>query len=165
MQPPSVDFLSLFRTLLEHEVEFIVVGGVAAVLQGAPIATFDLDVVHSRTANNIKNVLSALKELNAMYRGREKQRLRATSEHRASAGHQLLMTRFGALDLLGTIGTDLDYGDLLPHSIDVEIEGMHLRVLDLGQIIRVKEQLGQPKDKAVLPILRQTLRERNKARQ
>ena len=40
-------FLAVLRTLTDHGVEFIVVGGVAAVLRGAPINTFDLDVVYS----------------------------------------------------------------------------------------------------------------------
>jgi hypothetical protein len=38
--------------LVAHDVEFIVVGGVAAVLQGAPVVTFDLDILHRRTPEN-----------------------------------------------------------------------------------------------------------------
>lgn len=45
---PKADFLSILRTLTAHDVEFIVVGGVCGVLQGASLATFDLDVVHNR---------------------------------------------------------------------------------------------------------------------
>jgi hypothetical protein len=48
--PSGIDFLAILRSLAQHEVEFIVVGGISAVLQGAPIATFDLDVVHSRSS-------------------------------------------------------------------------------------------------------------------
>jgi hypothetical protein len=44
---PATDFLAVIRALGEHRVDFIVVGGVAAVLAGAPISTFDLDLVHS----------------------------------------------------------------------------------------------------------------------
>ncbi|HTR34303.1 MAG TPA: hypothetical protein VMH80_00275 [Bryobacteraceae bacterium] len=49
---PASDFLAILRTLNEYGVEFIVVGGVGAVLQEAPISTFDLDVVHSRSIEN-----------------------------------------------------------------------------------------------------------------
>ena len=50
---PATDFLAILRVLNNHGVDFIVVGGVAAVLEGAPISTFDLDVVHARTAGNV----------------------------------------------------------------------------------------------------------------
>ena len=75
-------------------------------LHGAPITTFDLDVVHARTPENIARLLSAVEVLDADYRGRGDQRLRPSPEHLASSGHQLLMTRFGPLDLLGAIGAN-----------------------------------------------------------
>ena len=56
---PKPDFLAILQTLAKHQVDFIVVGGVGAVLQGAPISTFDLDVVHSRTSDNIDRLLVA----------------------------------------------------------------------------------------------------------
>ena len=40
-----VRFLELLQSLVEGNVEFIVVGGVAAVLEGVPVSTFDLDIV------------------------------------------------------------------------------------------------------------------------
>jgi hypothetical protein len=46
------------QTLADHRVEFIVIGGVCAVLHGAPVTTFDLDVVHSRTPENLNRLLS-----------------------------------------------------------------------------------------------------------
>ena len=52
MQNTTSDFLEILRTLSEYKVDFIVVGGVCAVLHGAPMTAFDLDVVHSRSADN-----------------------------------------------------------------------------------------------------------------
>lgn len=46
MKKPTPDFLGILRTLVEHRVEFIVIGGVGAVLQDAPVATFDPDLLH-----------------------------------------------------------------------------------------------------------------------
>jgi hypothetical protein len=106
--------------------------------------------------------LPALKELNAYYRGRQDQRLKPNQDHLSSPGHQLLMTRFGPLDLLGTIGAGQSYPDLLKHSDEIEIGKMRLRVLSLEKLIEVKEELGSEKDKAILPILRQTLLEKGK---
>jgi hypothetical protein len=101
---PTPDFLPILETLVKHEVDFIVVGGVCAVLHGVPMTTFDLDLVHSRTPENLDRLTTALKELDAYYRGRGDQRLTPDLTHLSSAGHQLLMTRFGPLDVLGTIG-------------------------------------------------------------
>jgi hypothetical protein len=69
------------------------------------------------------------------------------------------------VDLLGTIGRDLGYSDLVPHSPKLDIsEGLRIRVLDLETLIAIKEELGGEKDRAVLPILRRTLEEKRKAR-
>jgi hypothetical protein len=70
------------------------------------------------------------------------------------------MTRYGPLDLLGTIGRGLAYEDLLPHAVEKEISaGVSVKVLDLPTLIALKEELGGDKDRAMLPILRRTLEE------
>jgi len=51
------DFGCLLRILAEHGVDFLVVGGVGAVLQGATLSTFDLDIVHSTEPANITRLL------------------------------------------------------------------------------------------------------------
>jgi len=160
MPNPSPDFLGLLRTLTGHSVDFIIVGGVSAVMHGAPVTTFDLDVAHSRRSENIAHILAALKDLDAFYRGGGSRRLKPTAELLASPGHQLLMTRLGPLDLPGIIGADHDYEDLLSHSAEFEVSGLLLRVLNLETLIKVKEEIGFEKDKAVLPLLRRTLQEK-----
>ncbi len=62
------DFIHILKTLTGHQVEFILVGGVCAVLHGTPVSTFDIDLVHARTAKNISNLLLALEDLDARYR-------------------------------------------------------------------------------------------------
>jgi hypothetical protein len=159
----ELDFLAILKNLAEHSVDFIVVGGVGAVLQGAPIATFDLDVVHSREPLNITKLLSALDSLDAHYREPAGRNIRPNRSHLSSPGHHLLMTRFGPLDLLGVIGSKRDYPNLLPESAVVEIsEGLKMRVLSLSAIIKSKEEAGGLKDQAVLPTLRRTLEEKSK---
>jgi hypothetical protein len=151
------------KVLIAHQVEFIVVGGVSAVLQGAPINTLDLDVVHARTDDNIARLLAALRELNAYYRGRGQQRLFPRKEWLAAPGHGLLATDAGSLDLLGTIGENQGYEELLPSTVCVEAaENLQVRVLDLATVIQLKEKAGREKDLAVLPVLRRTLEEKKK---
>lgn len=139
------------------------VGGVAAVLQAAPVTTFDLDIVHSRGQENLERLLGALNDVDAHYR--HKPQVTPTIGHLASAGHQLLRTSFGSLDVLGTIGRGETFEDLLKHSHDVDLErGLSVRVLDLDKLIEIKEELGGDKDRAVLPVLRRTLEERQRKR-
>jgi len=159
----SPDFLEILRVLIRHEVDFIVVGGVSAVLQGAPISTFDLDIVHSRTPENIGRLATALAAIDAHSRVHTARRVSPGLSHLTSPGHQLLMTSFGPLDVLGEIGTGRDYAKILDHSITLEVAaGIVLRVLDLPTLILAKEERGDEKDLAVLPILRRLLEEQQR---
>ena len=162
MQNITSDFLEILRTLSEYKVDFIVVGGVCAVLHGAPMATFDLDVVHSRSTDNLKRLLSALHTLDAYYRDRPGQRLQPKLSHLASPGHQLFLTRFGPLDILGTIGNRLSYSDLITGTIQLQLDDLEVRILTLESLIDTKRAAGRDKDKAVLALLNQTLEEKRK---
>ena len=111
---------------------------------------------------SIARLLSALEALDAVYRMQPE---RPNAGHLGSGGHLNLVTRYGPLDVLGTIGNKLGYHDLLPHTIEMEIgEGLRVRVLDLETLIALKEALGGEKDRAVLPVLRRTLEEKRNTR-
>ena len=154
------DFTAVLRVLVKHGVDFLVVGGVGAVLQSAPITTFDLDVVHSTEPANIARLVSALEDLDAHYRLQPEKKLRPDETHLSSPGHQLLMTRFGPLDVLGSIGKGRRYADLLPHSIEMDVAmEVRVRVLNLETLIATKQEAGQEKDLAALPVLRSALKE------
>ena len=157
------DFRTILRTLREHQVDFIVVGGVCAALQGAPINTFDLDIVHSREPANLDHLLKALGALRAHYRTPGHNKLKPRESHLTSPGHQLLMTSAGPLDLLGTIGDGHSYEDLVGEAKEFTIgKGLNVQVLDLGALIRIKAETAQEKDKAQLVILRRTLEEKSR---
>jgi len=157
----SPRFLEILRVLTRHRIDFIVVGGVSAVLHGAPVTTFDLDVVHARDDGNIFRLMSALEELEAVYRSQPERKLRPGESHLRGDGHQLLLTNYGPLDVLGMIGKLRRWEDLRGHTRTMEIEpGVVVHVLDLETLIAVKEELGFPKDAAMLPVLRQALKER-----
>jgi hypothetical protein len=159
---PRPDYIAILHALVEHKVDFVVVGGVGAVLQGAPIMTFDLDIVHSTEAGNIERLMAALESLDAMYRMQPEREIRPQASHLLSAGHQLLITRHGPLDVLGAIGAGHTYGELIQKAIAIKIaDGVAVPVLELSTLVTIKEETAGEKDQAVLPILRQTLRERS----
>ena len=155
--------LAVLQTLAENECQFIVVGGLAAVLNGAPIHTYDIDLVYARTAENIGRLLFVLALLDAVFRMQPERRLRPAASHLSGQEHLSLLTSAGPLDLLATVGRDLTYEDLAPHSLEMNVgEGVRIKVLDLETLIALKEALGGEKDLAMLPVLRQTLKETRK---
>jgi len=154
MPTPTKSF-EVIELLCRHEVEFIVVGMTAGVLQGAPAVTFDLDILYARNSDNIQRLLAALADLDAVFRNDDR-RLRPNESHLASKGHKLLMTRYGVVDVLGALD-ELEYGDLLEDTVELSLDPMRVRVLSLARLIEVKEKAGREKDLAVLPLLRATL--------
>ncbi|MDM8523977.1 hypothetical protein QUF80_11470 [Desulfococcaceae bacterium HSG8] len=163
MQESEPGITAILNALHDYQVEFIIVGGVCAVLHGTPVTTFDLDVVHSGSPENISRVLCVLEYLDAHYRGHPK-KIRPDAESLGSQGHHLLITRFGPLDILGTIENGLGYTDLIGHTEDIQIENRTFRVLSLEYFIEIKEKSLFEKDRLRMSALKHTLNEREKIR-
>ncbi len=161
MAAPSASsgFRGAIECLCAHRVEFIVVGGIAAVLNGAPISTFDLDIVHQRTPENVARLMAALAALDARYRDLAGRLLRPQIEAIAGDGHHLLLTNCGPVDVLGRIGAGEGFDELRGESNSHLLGDLKVVVLNLSALIRTKQAAGREKDLAVLPILRRTLSE------
>ncbi len=151
----SAEILAL---LSGRGIEYVVVGMQAAVLQGAPVITFDLDVVHRQTPSNLAKLTQALRDIDAVYRG-DPRRLTPSESHLAGPGHQLLETSLGILDCLGSIDHGRRYEDLLDKTRVVQVGGHAVRVLELAELIEIKRRAGRPKDLAVIPVLESTIDE------
>lgn len=160
----SARFLGLLRVLIRHQVDFIVVGGVAALLEGAPILTLDLDVLFEQTPENRTRLLAALQELKARYRDPAGRHIEPDLAKLETMRLHLLLTDLGALDVLSTIGTGLTYQNLSGRTVDYELGDTRIRVLELAAVIETKEQANRDKDRAALPVLRQTLAARERGR-
>ncbi len=156
--PPPPSLTSLLETLVEAGVELILVGGLAAVAQGAPIATFDVDVVHRRTPDNLERLNGFLDRVHARYRGRKSSPIPIDRAALAGPGHSLFSTDLGPLDVLGTVGLGLDYDALLSDTVEIELGGGRLKILSLAAIVRQKRASQDPKDRLALPVLEETLR-------
>jgi hypothetical protein len=146
---------TMVEKLAEEKVEFILVGGMAAVLHGAPIATQDIDVVHRRTPENVSKLLAFLEDVDARYRGQPRGRiLRPTAPALGGSGHNNLMTSLGPLDVLCEVGRGEGYEQLLPHTEVLEDgAGNSVHVVTLAKLIEIKLASDRPKDRLVLPIL------------
>ena len=164
MVPPTVaDVSGLLRVLAEHDVSFLVVGGVCAVIHGAPVSTFDLDIVPERSDDNVRRLLRALASVDAVHRDLAGRSIPPDASRLSGPGHNLFMTRSGPLDVLGTIGQGRDFASMAPSSRTIALgDGLTARVLDLEALIEVKREAGREKDLATLPILVRTLEERRR---
>jgi hypothetical protein len=156
---PTQSFQRILELLDEHGVEFIVVGGVAAVLHGAPVTTFDIDTLVKIDADNADKLLAALTALDARYRDHSGS-VRPTKEDVMAGGHLLLMTNAGPLDVLGFIGQNRRYDEVADKTASVRIGRLPIRVLDLETLIEEKRALGRDKDLAVVRLLETVLRRR-----
>ncbi|MBC7795068.1 MAG: hypothetical protein H7Z43_15285 [Clostridia bacterium] len=153
----TASLTNVLYKILAADVELILVGGLAAVAQGAPVTTFDVDIVHRRSVENVDKLMSVLANIHAYVREPTERRLPPSSTALCGPGHQLLMTDDGPLDCLGTIEEGLDYETLLPQTIEISLWGRSLRVASLATLVRLKEQWPDEESRLRAMILRRTL--------
>lgn len=158
--PKQADLAALIDALLDAGVEFIVVGGTAAILHGALAATQDLDIVHRRTTENVERLKRVLDHLDAYIREPGSRRLRPTAADLIAGGQLNLTTNLGPLDPLGALHDGRGFDELLPHSEVMEDGSRRIRVIDLPTLIEIKGDAGRAKDKLALSLLLARLRER-----
>ncbi len=153
------DLSAIIEGLIEADVRFILVGGLATVVQGAPVTTMDVDIVHLQTPPNISKLFNFLKSVNAIYRRPDDKIIEPQEQDLSGMGHALLSTRLGPLDVLAFIEQNQIYEDLIKDSIEIEFRGKTVHVLDIEKIIELKETSNNPKDIQRLPLLKETLRQ------
>jgi len=140
-------FAELLRGLASAQVDFVLIGGVAAAAHGSSRVTQDLDIVYSRSAENLNRVVSALGSLKPYLRGAPPGLpFRLDAETLKAGLNFTLTTDLGWIDLLGEITGGGRYDDLAPHAIKVDVFGVTCRVLDLETLIQTKRAAGRPKD-------------------
>jgi hypothetical protein len=162
----AIPYRKILEVLAAHAVEHVIVGGVAAHFYGASYATKDMDLVYARSPENIGRLLAALDEMETIFRDFAGRRIAPNASYLATANPKLLLTKYGPLDLLGTLSMEEDdtgYEAIAADAMEVDLGGLTARVIALPRLIAVKERLKRPRDLLVLPILRAAL-ERGKPR-
>lgn len=154
------DFRGLLRLLTESGVEFILVGGVAAVAHGSARLTQDVDVVYSRRRQNLERLVAALSAHAPYLRGAPPGLPFRWDEDTLERGLNFtLTTDLGDLDLLGEITGGGSFEDLLPHTIPLDLYGLEIPCLSLEWLIRTKRAAGRPRDLEALAELEALLEE------
>jgi hypothetical protein len=154
--PAPFDPARLLEVLDRHDVEYVLIGGLAGALHGSPAATNDADICPARTPKNLSRLADALVELGA--------RIRTESEFDGLAFDrspeflnvvELLNTTTNAGDLdVSFVPTGTDgYDDLAERAVAFDIGDTRVLVASLDDVIHSKRTAGRPKDLAILPVL------------
>jgi hypothetical protein len=156
---PQFDPKPLLEALQRHGVDFIVVGAAAAISQGSPLPTYDLDVTPARNPQNIERIVAALLEIDAKLRTPgEPVAFPIDFEMLAAGEAWTLETSFGSLDLVFVPAGTQGYDDLRRDALLVDLgTGRPVMVASIRDVIRMKEASNREKDRAQLPALRRTL--------
>lgn len=151
------DPVRICTILNEEGVDYVIVGGFAAVVHGSSLPTRDIDVVPSRTPNNLDRLARALKRMNAMIRT-EGDPVSAPLDRPFLANMPLmlnLVTDLGEMDLTFAPSGGLGgFDEWDAHAIVVEIaDGLEVHIAALDDIIASKVAANRPKDQRSLPYL------------
>jgi hypothetical protein len=141
------DFRGLLEALAKEQVEYVLVGGVAARIHGSARFTQDLDIVYSRSPENLERLVRALAPLSPYLRGAPPGLPFRLDVATLRMGLNFtLVTTLGDLDLLGEVAGGGTFEALVGHSEPVQILGLAMRCVDLRTLIRLKKAAGRPKD-------------------
>jgi predicted nucleotidyltransferase len=153
------DYARVIRSLDEHKVEFVIIGGMAAVSLGVPIATRDLDICYRRSKQNIVLLAKALEPLHPKLRGAPLDLPfvfdATTIEH---GSNFTFVTDAGDLDVLGYISGLGEYAEVASDAETLEIYGVTVKVMSLETLIKAKKAAGRTKDQIQLLEIEAALR-------
>lgn len=150
----------ILRTLEQHGVDYVLIGGLAATIHGSPLRTDDVDVCPRRTGSNLRKLAAALEALDAKeYEPHKGELVDRAWDETTLAGDAtwILGTAWGRLDLVFEPDGTKGYEDLARAAVEYDVGGVHLRVASLEDVIRSKEAADRPRDREQLPTLRRLL--------
>jgi len=133
--------------LLAQGVEFVLVGGYAAVVHGASFITRDIDICVRFSPNNLAKLDAALRDLHPWHR-MTPQHLPFVLDPEASTRWKnlYLATDWGEVDCLGAISGIGEFDVVLARSVEMDFSFGRCRVLDLEALIEAKQAMGRPHD-------------------
>ena len=156
------DFSTLLRRLADAGLDFVIVGGFAAVTHGSAYLTRDVDICALLTSENVAKLRAALRDWNPKHR-LVPQRLSFLSHPPPgeAVNNLYLETDKGVVDILSSILGVGDFERLRSAAEEVAVDGVIYRVMSLADLIAAKEALGREKDLLTAKELRAIAAKRN----
>jgi hypothetical protein len=141
------DDKALLSRLQQHNVEFVIIGGVCGVMHGVPLVTKDLDVCCRFTADNLRRIEAAVKDLHPYHRmTANKLPLELTDSLCARLKNLYLQTDLGTLDCLGEVAGVGDYEEALSRSVNFRLSYGQFHILNIDALIDAKQAAARPRD-------------------
>lgn len=140
--------IDLIGVLAAHHVDYVVIGGFAAIAHGSPRATRDLDIVAAPDNDNLARLLAALRDLEAdrLLPDRPPHPVTTADVATLALGTLHAATRAGALDVVGRPAGAPAYEQLAAHAVAVLVGEHEVRVAGLDHLIAMKRAAGRPLD-------------------
>jgi hypothetical protein len=133
----------LLKRLLEYKIEFILVGGYAAVLHGSSQVTHDVDICALIDEGELQKLKIALKDLEPKHRMNPS--FQPSLEEYPKPGQNLdnyyLKTKSGVLDIIKRVDPIGDYEELKKNALTIELFGYPCRVISLDDLIKAKSYM------------------------
>jgi hypothetical protein len=147
MSDAELDPAPILTALHRHEVDFVVIGGLAGLAHGSRYPTDDTDVAYARVMENLERLATALRELEASLRGAPPDvPFVLDAKTLANGANFTFDTKFGPLDILGDAAGAPKYEALRQDGVETTLFGVRVRVASLDHLIAMKEAVGRPKD-------------------
>ncbi|HXK22262.1 MAG TPA: hypothetical protein VMS55_06240 [Myxococcota bacterium] len=151
----------LLRALAKHGVRFVLIGALAARLQGFPRLTADADITPERTPENLERLAAALRALGArVYTESVPEGLVFDCSAAALSRAPLwnLVTDAGRVDVVFSPAGTEGFADLSRAAVHFEVFGVELLAASLPDIVRSKRASDRPQDRQDVAVLEQMLR-------
>ena len=157
-----MDSFDAFEVLTRHGVRFVIIGGIAGRLLGSPTVTDDIDICYARDARNLEALAEALRELGAELRGPnipDDLPFLLDAKTLEMGDHFTFRTRAGPLDCLGIPSGTTGFDDLARDAVEMDLDGLIVRVASIDDLIRMKRAAGREKDLIEVQVLGAVRRE------
>jgi hypothetical protein len=145
----------LTRRLIEARVEFVLVGGFAALAHGVMRSTRDVDICCRFSEANLMRIQSAFADIHPVHNPRTDLPLKLTPELCARLKNLCLKTDLGIIDCLGEILGVGNYDEVVKHSVELELPIGKCRVIDIDALIIAKEAMNRDHDRITVRELKE----------
>jgi predicted nucleotidyltransferase len=146
--PDSPDFEAILRSLVESNVRFVLIGGLAMIAQGTANLTRDVDCLYARDPENIARIVQALQASHPRLRTpHEPIPVLWDTDFFKNVLNVTLSTDFGPIDLLAEAPGVQSFEEIWTQSQEMRLFGLPVRVASVEDLLRMKLATGRPKDR------------------